>query len=134
MMTCLPQLCLSPAYAISTTGSSAHLGVPHLHTSIPKPVSLPSLTHHCPRPTPPTLAHPRHTFRITVAAVPPLLPKYFSTWPPIVALQPPAATTARATSPLPCIPSPLHRPQILAEGPPTPLPLLASCRFIPEAV
>ena len=49
-----------------------------------KPVSLPSLTHHYPIPTPHPLPSPCHAYRIPIAASPPLLPKYFSTWPPVV--------------------------------------------------
>ena len=69
--------------------------------SYPKPIYLLSLTHHCLIRTSPPLPCPRHACRIVVAVAPPLLPKYFSTCPPVVAPQPLAATTVCTTSPLP---------------------------------
>ena len=114
-----------------------HLPTWESPVSIPaylKNVSLPSITPHYLRPTPPPLPFPPHYFRIPVAAAPLLLPKSFSTWPPVVTPQLPASTAACATPPLPRIPSTLHRPQILAKGPPTLLPPLVSFRYIIAAV
>ena len=133
-MSLFPHWCLSPDPATTSIGSSSHIGVPHICLSITKtclpPFSQPSLS----ETDPPPLYLPRYAYQITVAATALLLQEYFSTWPPVVAPQHIYATTAHATSLLSNIPSPLHRPQILAKGPPTSLPSLASCQYIPAAV
>ena len=126
----LSLLCIS----LFTIGSSAHLGSPRLRPSITKTPSPPFSHHHYPIPTPPPLPLSLHTCQIPVTTATSLLPKYFSTSPPVVATHPPAATMAHGTSPLPHISYPLHKSQILAEGPLTPLPLLASHWYIPSAV
>ena len=98
------------------------------------PVTPPSLTRHHQRPTLPLLPRPHHAWHILVTAAPTLLPKSLLACSSAAITKPSVVTTACATSPLPHILSPFRRPQILAVGPPTPLPSLASCWCIPEEV
>ena len=127
--------CLASRLLLSflRTESSAHPGVTRLRPRIlKKPVTLASLTRHHYRRTLPLLPIPHHNCQITITTAPTLLPKYLLVWYSDVVLQPSISATACTTSPLLFIPSPLHRPRILAVGPPTLLSLPTSCWFIPE--
>ena len=86
------------------------------------PATLSYLTCHRQSPTLPLLPSPRHACHIPVAAAPTLLPKYLLAWSSAAVFQSSDATTAHATSPLSFIPYHLHRPRILAVGPPISLP------------
>ena len=108
-----------------------HLSASH-HTK--KPVTLPSLTRHHQVPTLLLSPRPQHACHIPVAAAHTLLPKYLLAWSSAVVPHPSIATTACTHPPIHHIPSPSHRPRILAVGPPTPLPLPDSCSYIPKEV
>ena len=122
------------SYVLPPHGIHCPLGVTRLCPSIPKNLPLLSLTGPYQIPTPTLLPHPHHAFQVTVTVAPTLLQKYLLTWPSYVVLQPPVTTTARATSPLPRIPSPFHGAWILVVGPPNPLPFSAYCWCITKEV
>ena len=94
---------------------------------VENPITLPSLTRHHHSLTLYLLPRPHHAFQIPFAATPMLLPKYLLARSSAAVPQASDATTARAISPLPHIPSTSNISQILAVGTPTPLPSPASC-------
>ena len=105
------------------TGSSAQPGVTRLCPIIPKKCHPPFLHLSLPETESSSPTNP-----------PPLLSKFLLAWSSDVVPHPPISTPAQATSPLPHIMYPLHRPWILAEGPPTLIPFPASCWCITKDV
>ena len=127
-----------PAFLFCLDSAKSHPPTRASPVSIPSyqenPATIPSLNFYQQRPNLPILPHPHQAFQITVAASPTILPKYLLDGSLAAVPQPSVTETSLPTSPLPRIPSPSHRTQILAVGLPNPILSPDSCHCIPKEV